>query len=59
MRVRRCCTAAASRCVAARVLHASGLSRTSGASLERVAGTATTFTVIAVLAVVDLAAFLR
>lgn len=45
--------------VAARVLHASGLSRTAGASLERVAGTATTFTVIAVLAVVDLAAFLR
>ena len=45
--------------VAARILHAAGLSRTSGASLERVAGTATTFTVIAVLAAVDLAAFLR
>ena len=45
--------------VVARILHAAGLSRTSGASLERVAGTATTFTVIAVLAAVDLAAFLR
>jgi uncharacterized protein len=45
--------------VAARVLHATGLSRTSGASLERVAGTVTTFTVIAALAAVDLAAFLR
>ena len=43
----------------ARVLHAFGLSRTSGASLERVAGTAGTFTVIAVLAFVNLAAFLR
>jgi hypothetical protein len=45
--------------VAARVVHASGLSRTTGASLERVAGTVGTFTVIAVLAAVDLAAFLR
>jgi uncharacterized protein len=45
--------------VAARFLHAAGLARTSGASLERVAGTAATFTVIAVLAAVALAAFLR
>jgi len=45
--------------VTARILHAAGLSRTSGASLERVAGTAATFTVIAVLAAVDVAAFLR
>ena len=45
--------------VAARVVHATGLSRTAGASLERVAGTIGTFTVIAVLAAVDLAAFLR
>ncbi len=45
--------------VAARILHATGLSRTSGASPERIAGTVATFTVITVLAVVDLAAFLR
>jgi uncharacterized protein len=44
---------------AARVLHAVGLSRRSGATPERVAGTAGTFTVIAVLAGIDLAAFLR
>jgi uncharacterized membrane protein YecN with MAPEG domain len=44
---------------AARVLHAAGLSRRSGATPERVAGTVGTFTVIAVLAGVDLAAFLR
>lgn len=44
---------------AARVLHALGLSRTSGASLERVAGTAGTLTVIATLAFVNLATFLR
>jgi uncharacterized membrane protein YecN with MAPEG domain len=45
--------------VAARILHALGLSRTSGASFPRVAGTAGTFTVIALLAGVNLAAFLR
>ena len=45
--------------VAARLVHAVGLSRSAGASLERVAGTVATFTVIAVLAVVDLAAFVR
>lgn len=45
--------------VAARVLHARGLSRTAGTSLARVAGTAGTFAVVAVLAVVNLAAFLR
>ena len=44
---------------AARVLHALGLSRRSGATPERFAGTVGTFTVIAVLAGVDLAAFLR
>ncbi len=45
--------------VAARIVHAGGLSRSAGASPERVAGTVATFTVIAVLAAVDLAAFLR
>jgi hypothetical protein len=45
--------------VAARIVHATGLSRSAGASPERVAGTVGTFTVIAVLAVVDLAAFVR
>ena len=44
---------------AARVLHAIGLSRRSGATPERVAGTVGTFTVIAMLAGVDLTAFLR
>jgi uncharacterized membrane protein YecN with MAPEG domain len=45
--------------VAARVLHAAGLSRTAGVSPGRFAGTVATFTVIAVLAGVDLASFLR
>jgi|ERR1700690_1258483 len=44
---------------AARVLHAIGLSRRSGVTPERFAGTVGTFTVIAVLACVDLAAFLH
>jgi hypothetical protein len=44
---------------AARVLHALGLSRRSGATAERMIGTVGTFGVIAVLAWVDLAAFLR
>ena len=45
-------------CVA-RVLHALGLSRRSGATPGRFAGTVGTFAVITVLAGVDLAAFLR
>jgi uncharacterized protein len=42
--------------VVARVLHAVGLGRSTGASWQRTVGTVGTFTVIAILAVVDLAA---
>ncbi len=44
---------------AARVLHAAGLSRRSGATPERFVGTVGTFAVIGVVAAIDLAAFLR
>ena len=45
--------------VAARVLHAIGLGRSSGASWPRMAGTTLTVLVIATLAVTDIAAFFR
>jgi uncharacterized membrane protein YecN with MAPEG domain len=45
--------------VAARVLHAIGLGRSSGASWPRMAGTTLTVFVIATLAVTDIAAFFR
>lgn len=45
--------------VFARVLHAIGLSRSSGASWPRMAGTTLTVLVIAALAVTDIAAFFR
>jgi uncharacterized membrane protein YecN with MAPEG domain len=45
--------------VAARVLHAAGLGRSSGASSPRAAGVAGTIGVIITLAAVDIAAFLR
>ncbi|MEO8509206.1 MAG: MAPEG family protein [Betaproteobacteria bacterium] len=45
--------------VAARVLHAIGLSRSSGATWPRMAGTTLTVLVIATLAVTDIAAFFR
>jgi uncharacterized membrane protein YecN with MAPEG domain len=45
--------------VGARVLHAVGLSRSSGASWPRMAGTILTVLVIATLAVTNIAAFFR
>jgi len=45
--------------VVGRVLHASGLSRSSGASRGRVLGMVVTIAVLAILAVFDLTAFLR
>lgn len=45
--------------VSARVLHAIGLGRSSGASWPRMAGTTLTVLVIATLAVTDIAAFFR
>jgi uncharacterized protein len=44
--------------VVARVLHAVGLGRSAGASWQRMAGTIGTFSVIVVLAAVDIAAYL-
>jgi uncharacterized membrane protein YecN with MAPEG domain len=43
--------------VVARVLHAVGLGRSTGASWQRTVGTVGTFTVIAILAAVDIAAY--
>jgi uncharacterized membrane protein YecN with MAPEG domain len=45
--------------ILARVMHAAGLSRASGHSVGRLAGSALTWVVLAVLAVWDIVAFLR
>jgi uncharacterized membrane protein YecN with MAPEG domain len=45
--------------VVARVLHAVGLGRFAGASWQRTVGTVGTFSVIGILAVVDIAAYFR
>ena len=45
--------------VVARVLHAVGLKRSAGASWQRMVGTVGTFSVIAILALLDIAAYFQ